>query len=91
LITGSPGANITVNKKNGANACGTSPTTITNGSTYISSGESICLQLNSTSAATLSTSTNSLPVLNLRTTDWTSAGAHGSDVGNVIPLMIRGP
>jgi hypothetical protein len=91
LISGSLGANIQVQKK-GVNACGSSMISITAGSTYLSPNESLCVMLDATSSSALSTPTNMLPVVNLRTIDWTgSANGSAAGTGNYIPLMIRGP
>ncbi|MEY4065130.1 MAG: hypothetical protein RIR26_1338, partial [Pseudomonadota bacterium] len=92
LISGSPGSNITVTKK-GSGACGTgTDTSIVAGTTQFGPGASLCVQLNSTSSATLATKTNMLPAVNLRTIDWTgSANGAATGTGNYIPLMVRSP
>ena len=90
-------------KKNGANACGTSPTAIVTGVTsgtaqpgsYIGSGESLCVQILSGGVSAFTTSTTILPVISIRAIDYTSSFADGSDVnavsGSYIPLMVKQP
>lgn len=88
LITGAPGANITVEVS--TNGCSTR-SAITAGTTEITPTTSLCVLLNTTSSTTLSTPTNSLPALNIKTIDIDDTGTHGSAVGPAIPVLVRSP
>jgi hypothetical protein len=99
MVTGGGSATLAsgvtaISLKNGANACGTSPTTITNASTTIGSGQTICVQLTATSVTSLTTTTtfnsvatytNTVPILNIQAVN---VGT-GTTQAVYIPVLVR--